>query len=101
MVDQVERRRVAVRREGPRAEIGRDRAEVRAPADLGGGDTAADLGAISAGLVDLGAISAALVDLGAISAALGDEHVAVAQQLAQCDTLRPIWGRCGGDIGEV
>ena len=91
MVDQVERRRVAVRREGPRAEIGRDRAEVRAPADLGGGDTAADLGAISAGLVDLGAISAAL----------GDEHVAVAQQLAQCDTLRPIWGRCGGDIGEV
>ena len=88
MVDQVERRRVAVRREGARAEVGRDRAEVgrdraevRAPADLGGGDTAADLGAISA--------------------ALGDEHVAVAQQLAQCDTLRPIWGRCGGDIGEV
>ena len=86
MVDQVERRRVAVRREGPRAEVGRDRAEVgrdraevRAPADLGGGDTAADLGAISAGLVDLGAISAAL----------GDEHVAVAQQLAQCDALRP------------
>ena len=91
MVDQVERRRVAVRREGPRAEVGRDRAEVRAPADLGGGDTAADLGAISAGLVDLGAISAAP----------GDEHVAVAQQLAQCDALRPMWGRCAGDKGEV